>query len=313
MRMPSSIMVVGSTNMDMVVNTTHIPVPGETVLADSFFMNPGGKGANQAVAIARLGGVVQFISKVGNDLFGRQASRMFDIEGVDTKYLFSDSELPSGVALITVEKSGENCIVVSPGANGNLLPKDLETTHDDIDAAGILLMQLEIPIATVMYLSEYAASRKTRVVLNPAPALLLEEDLLRKIDILTPNMTEAGLISGIQVNDIEDAKRAAIKIHHMGVKIVIVTVGPLGAVVCDGGNLTIVPSPIVVPVDTTAAGDVFNGALAVALAEHKSILEATRFACVAASISVTRKGAQSSIPFRNELIGELFSMNAEEA
>ncbi len=310
--MPSNIMVVGSTNMDMVVNTSHIPVPGETVLADSFFMNPGGKGANQAVTIARLGGTVQFISKVGNDVFGRQASRMFDMEGVNTKHLFSDGELPSGVALITVEKSGENSIVVAPGANANLMPDDLKPAYSDINNSNILLMQLEIPIETVKFLSDYAASKNIRVVLNPAPAVILEDELLKKIDIITPNMIEAELISGIKVNNIEDVKNAAKRIHEKGVKTVIVTVGPLGAVVYNDGEINVVASPKVTPVDTTAAGDVFNGALVVALAENRSVLESTRFACIAASVSVTRKGAQSSIPYRNELMGELFSIESKE-
>lgn len=301
-------MVVGSTNMDMVVNTSHIPVPGETVLAGSFFMNPGGKGANQAVAVARLGGHAQFISKVGNDVFGRQASRMFDMEGVNTQYLFSDEEAPSGVALITVEQSGENCIVVAPGANAELVPADMEQALDDIGTSAMLLMQLEIPLPTVKYLADYASSKNVKVMLNPAPAATLDKDLLKNIDIITPNMTEAALIAGIKVNDVDDAKKAARIIYEMGVATVIVTIGPRGAVVCDKGELLIVSSPEVTAVDTTAAGDVFNGALAVALAEGRSISDATRFACIAASISVTRKGAQSSIPYRNELIGELFTL-----
>lgn len=301
-------MVVGSTNMDMVVNTSHIPVPGETVLAGSFFMNPGGKGANQAVAVARLGGNAQFISKVGNDVFGRQASRMFDMEGVNTQYLLSDEEQPSGVALITVEQSGENCIVVAPGANAALVPADMEQALDDIGASAMLLMQLEIPLPTVKYLADYAADKNVKVMLNPAPAATLDKDLLKNIDIITPNMTEAALIAGIKVNDVEDAKTAARIIYEMGVATVIVTIGSRGAVVCEKGKLFIVSSPEVTAVDTTAAGDVFNGALAVALAEGRSIADATRFACIAASISVTRKGAQSSIPYRNELIGELFTL-----
>ncbi|MFT3901897.1 MAG: ribokinase [Niabella sp.] len=309
--MPNNIIVAGSTNMDMVVNTGHIPVPGETVLAGSFFMNPGGKGANQAVAIARLGGSVQFISKVGNDVFGRQASRMFDMEGVNIKYLFSDEEQPSGVALITVEQSGENCIVVAPGANAALVPADMEQALDDIGASAMLLMQLEIPLPTVKYLVDYAANKKVKVMLNPAPAATLDKDLLRNIDIITPNMTEAALIAGIKVNDVEDAKKAARIIYEMGVATVIVTIGAQGAVVCEKGELFIVSSPKVTAVDTTAAGDVFNGALAVALAEGRSIADATHFACIAASISVTRKGAQSSIPYRNELIGELFTLGSQ--
>ncbi|HMR84009.1 MAG TPA: PfkB family carbohydrate kinase, partial [Niabella sp.] len=177
-----------------------------------------------------------------------------------------------------------------------------------IGASAMLLMQLEIPLPTVKYLADYAADKNVKVMLNPAPAATLDKDLLKNIDIITPNMTEAALIAGIKVNDVEDAKTAARIIYEMGVATVIVTIGSRGAVVCEKGKLFIVSSPEVTAVDTTAAGDVFNGALAVALAEGRSIADATRFACIAASISVTRKGAQSSIPYRNELIGELFTL-----
>jgi ribokinase len=296
------IVVVGSTNMDMVVTTHHIPVPGETVLGGSFFMNPGGKGANQAVAVARLGGEAVFISKMGNDVFGKQSSQLLDEEGINTFYLLSDSDLPSGVALITVDQTGENSIVVASGANANLLPADLQTALMEIGDASTILMQLEIPMETVFFVAKYAAGKGIRVILNPAPASTLSPELLSHIDIITPNKTEAEMLSGVKVTNLDSAKKAARAIHELGVKDVVVTMGPLGAVIYQNGQHQVVPAPKTEAIDTTAAGDVFNGALAVALSEGKSLIDAVKFACDAAAISVTRMGAQSSIPYRNELI-----------
>jgi len=301
-RLSRKIIVVGSTNMDMVVKTDHIPVPGETVLSGSFFMNPGGKGANQAVAVARLGGEAVFISKLGSDIFGKQSFQLLDEEGIDTSHMLSDNDLPSGVAMITVDQSGENSIVVASGANANLHPADLENALDEIGLAGIILMQLEIPMDTVLFVAEYVAGRKAMVILNPAPARDLPAELLSRLDIITPNKTEAEMLSGIKVNNIENAKKAAKAIHEKGVKNVVVTMGPLGAVICQLGKIQVVPAPKANAIDSTAAGDVFNGALAVALSEDKSLTDAVKFACEAAAISVTRLGAQSSIPYRNELI-----------
>lgn len=298
------IVVVGSTNMDMVVKTSHIPVPGETVLAGSFFMNPGGKGANQAVTIARLGGEITFISKVGNDVFGKQAFQLFDEEGINTFYILSDDELPSGVALITVDQDAENSIVVASGANANLLPADLEDALAAIDKAGIVLMQLETPMETIHFVAKYASSKGISVILNPAPMNTLTPELLRYIDILTPNKTEAEMLSGIKVKNIDSAKKAAKIIYGMGVKNVVVTMGALGAVICQGNKVQVAPAVKVDAIDTTAAGDVFNGALAVALSEGKVLVDAAQFACAAAAIAVTRMGAQSSIPYRNELIAQ---------
>ncbi|MET6996980.1 ribokinase [Chitinophaga defluvii] len=296
------IIVVGSTNMDMVVKTSHIPVPGETVLGGSFFMNPGGKGANQAVAVARLGGEVSFISKVGNDIFGKQSSQLFEEEGISTRYLLADAGEPSGVALITVDAHGENSIVVASGANANLLPKDLEAALNEIAGAGILLMQLEIPMETVHFAAKYAASLGIKVILNPAPMNTLTPELLQHVHIITPNSKEAEMLSGIPVNSIADARKAATLIAGMGVKNVVITMGAQGALILEDGRFEEVPARPVEAVDTTAAGDVFNGALAVALSEGKTLAEAVQFACQAAAISVTRLGAQSSIPHRNELI-----------
>lgn len=294
--------------MDMVVKTDHIPVPGETVLSGAFFMNPGGKGANQAVAVARLGGEVIFVSKLGNDVFGKQFSQLFNDEGINTSYLLSDEDLPSGVALITVDKAGENSIVVASGANASLNTNDIAGALETIAGSGILLLQLEIPMPVVHYVVDYAASKGVKVILNPAPANTLSTELLQKIDILTPNKTEASMIAGIPVTNMDSAKKAAKLICTKGVKTVVVTMGPLGAVICEGGKCSQVEARKVETVDTTAAGDVFNGAIAVALSEGKNMVDAVKFACNAAAISVTRLGAQSSIPYRNELVAQALDL-----
>ncbi len=287
--------------MDMAVKTKHLPAPGETVLAGSFFMTPGGKGANQAVAAARLGGNTSFISKVGNDVFGKQSAKLLGEEGVNTQFLLTDEELPSGVALITVDHRGENTIVVASGANGNLYPKHLEEALEEISNAGIILMQLEIPMETVEFVAKYAASKNVKVILDPAPANELSAELLSHINIITPNQTEAEVLCGIKVHDIESAKKAACAIYARGVENVIVTMGDLGAIICSEGEIQIVATPKVEALDTTAAGDVFNGGLAVALSEGKTLADAVHFGCLAAAVSVTKLGAQSSIPYRNEI------------
>lgn len=289
-------------NMDMVVKTSHIPQPGETVLGGSFFMNPGGKGANQAVSVARLGGNVAFIGKIGDDLFGKQSFQLFDEEGVDTSGILSDRQSPSGIALITVDEQGENSIVVAPGANARLQPEDVKKMSEKYPEGYIILMQLEIPMETVEYAARHARDRGLLVIVNPAPANKHIHSLFPLIDILTPNVTEAEMLSGISITDIETAKRAAEEIHSKGVKHVIITLGKDGAAVLDNGTFSHVPAPVVDTVDTTAAGDVFNGALAVALSEGKNLADATAFACRAASISVTKMGAQASIPYRNEVL-----------
>ena len=293
-----NILVVGSSNTDMVVKTNHLPRPGETVLGGTFFMNPGGKGANQAVAVARLGGQVSFICKTGSDIFGHQSQQLFEEEGIDTSYIFSD---PSGVALITVDAHAENCIVVASGANANLLPSDLAKSEEAIEKADLILMQLEIPMDTVEFVAKMASKKNKRVILNPAPAQTLSATLLRHLYMITPNETEAEMISGVKITDEVSAKKAAQVIMEMGVQNVIVTLGSKGALIYCDSMVDMVPAIKVEAVDTTAAGDIFNGALTVALAEGRDLREAVRFACKASAISVTRVGAQSSVPYRNEV------------
>lgn len=296
-----NILVVGSTNTDMVVQTEHLPRPGETVLGGTFLMNPGGKGANQAVAAARLGGEVVFVCKTGQDLFGQNTRQILKKENMDTTCVLLDDEQPSGVALITVDEKGENCISVASGANAHLLPEDLMTIHEVIEKADIVLMQLEIPLETVEYVADEANRMGKMVVLNPAPARELPESLLSNLSMITPNETEASLLSGVEVTDEASAVEAARALTKMGVKRVVITLGSKGALSFVNGKSELIRALKVKAVDTTAAGDVFNGALVVALAEGQNFSEAIRFANKASAISVTRAGAQASIPNREEL------------
>jgi ribokinase len=301
--MKHGILIIGSSNTDMVIQTEHLPVPGETILGGTFFMTAGGKGANQAVAAARLGGAVTFICKVGNDIFGNQAKDHFKQEGIDISHLLTDAALPSGIALIMVDKQAENVIAVASGANAALTPNDLQNIDDLIDAATIILMQLEVPLDTVQYIASKAFSKGIPVMLNPAPACMLPNKILQCISIITPNETEAEILTGIKVNDIASAQLAAYKLYEKGIPTVIITLGSNGALVLHNKTFTHVPTIAVQAIDTTAAGDVFNGALAVALSGGKAVHEAAAFACKAASISVTRLGAQASAPYKHEVEG----------
>ena len=299
------IIVIGNSNTDMVIKTEKLPAPGETILGGKFLMNPGGKGANQSVAASRLGGKVTFISKRGNDLFGNQAVGLLMREGVDIKYIVKDPDLPSGVALITVDSTGENSIVVAPGSNGNLLKEDIPSVIFDTGKFEILLLQLEIPIETVEYSAVTASEHGIKVILNPAPARKLSDNLLKHTWLITPNETEAETITGVIITDIPSAERAAELIQERGVKNVIITLGEAGAYIKSENYTGLIPGIKVKPVDTTAAGDVFNGALAVAISEGSDLKDAVIFANKAASISVTRMGAQASAPYRNEINSQI--------
>lgn len=298
-----NIVVIGSSNTDMVVKTSHLPAGGETVLGGDFFMNAGGKGANQAVAAARYGNRVVFIAKTGDDLFGRQVRESMKQDGIITDYVFVDEEHPSGVALITIDSNAENCIVVASGANMHLTPSDIDVAIDEVRGANIVLMQLETPVETVAYAAKIAAEAGVRVVLNPAPAPVepLSEELMKNLFLITPNRSEASRISGITVKDIESAQRAAKVIYDMGPSNVIVTLGSDGALVYDGAMFMLVEARKVEAVDTTAAGDTFNGVLVSILAEGRSVIDAVREANAAAAISVTRMGAQPAAPTREEV------------
>lgn len=296
-----SICVIGSSNTDMVVKGEKLPIPGETVMGGDFLMNPGGKGANQAVAAARLGGQVQFVAKVGNDMFGRQAVQQFQRERINVNYVATDADHPSGVALINVDAKGENCIAVAPGSNAFLKAEEVEPALENLGTSAMVLMQLEIPLPTVDYAVKRSHEKGLRVVLNPAPAQALPDSLFSCLYLITPNETEAELLTGLRVIDEATAHEAACQLRQKGVANVIITLGSKGAYLLSEHFAGIVPAPPVTAMDTTAAGDCFNGALVVALAENKSLEEAVAFACKAASICVTRMGAQASMPLRKEV------------
>ncbi|MEK7718178.1 MAG: ribokinase [Bacteroidota bacterium] len=296
-----AIVVLGSTNTDMVIKTTKLPQPGETILGGDFLMNPGGKGANQAVAAARLNGNVTLVAKTGEDLFGSQAKKLFQAEKLNTDFLFTDPESPSGIALITVDEQAENCIVVAPGANARLLRADVDKAAEAIRNAGIFLMQLEIPLDTVCYAADIAFKAGKKVILNPAPAQPLPDELLKMLYLITPNETEAELLTGIPVTDASSAETAARRLLGKGVQVVVVTLGSKGALLVTAEQCQLIPSFKVKALDTTAAGDCFNGALVVAIAEGADLVSAITFANKAASISVTRMGAQASAPYRDEV------------
>ena len=295
------IVVVGSTNTDMVVKAARIPAPGETILGGRFLMNPGGKGANQAVAAARLGAEVVFIAKVGDDLFGREAKALFAKENICTDYVLTDPSEPSGVALIMVDAKGENCIAVASGANGTLMPEDIEGLEGVIAQSDLLLMQLETPLETVRYAADVAVNLGVPVILNPAPACELPSDLYDCLEVITPNESEAELLTNIKVTDEASAEAAARVLCDKGVLNVVITMGAKGAYVFDGRTVSwsrLLRSRRWTPRRRRC----LNGALAVALTELE-LEEAVRFASKAASISVTRMGAQASAPRREELVG----------
>ena len=294
------ILVVGSSNTDMTVKTKYLPKPGETVLGNDFTMGPGGKGANQAVAASRLGGNVKFICKVGRDIFGDNAIKHYENEKLETSGILR-SDKPSGVALISVDEKAENSIVVASGANGDLNEADIEASRKDLENCGILLLQLEIPVPSVLKAAKIAHEAGAMVVLNPAPACPLPEEIFRYIDLFIPNQTELGNYSGIDTADVAGAEKAAAAMQAKGVGKLIVTMGSKGALICEGGPSVFVPAKKVKAVDTTAAGDTFCGALCVAISEGKSLKEAAEFASAASALTVQKMGAQNSIPFRKDL------------
>ncbi|MHA8060113.1 ribokinase [Aquirufa beregesia] len=297
----AKIIVIGSSNTDMVIQSDRLPAPGETVLGGIFFMNPGGKGANQAVAAARLGGETYFITKVGKDVFGESALQQFTLEGIHGQYICQDDKQPSGVALINVDAHGENCITVASGANARLMAQDIEAANSLFQKGNWLLLQLEIPVETVIYSIEKAHQAGLSVVLNPAPACALPASIYAHIDIISPNETETEFLTGIRPVDEASLSLACDYFLSRGVKRVVITRGAQGAYWKTQGAFGHVPAQHVVAVDSTAAGDCFNGALVVALSEGMAFDQAIAFACKAAALSVTQLGAQASMPTREQL------------
>jgi len=300
--MMKKIVVVGSSNTDLIIKVPEIPRPGETLLGGEFMTFPGGKGANQAVAAARAGGDVVFIAAVGDDAYGEEAIKGYKLDNLNTENIKICKGTPSGVAMIIVDENGENAITVAPGANAQLKPEDLEEAEEPFQEADFMLIQLEIPLETVQKAVDLCNELNTKVILNPAPAAVLPDRILEKVHIITPNETEAEDLTGITVTDEQTALEAAAALHSRGIETVIITMGSRGAFISDerSGIKKLIPGFKVQAVDTTAAGDVFNGQLAVSLAEDMELERAVLVAHAAAAISVQMLGAQSSIPRREE-------------
>ena len=298
------IIVVGSSNTDMVVKSRNIPAPGETVTGGEFLLAPGGKGANQAVAAARLGANVVFITRVGSDMFGEQAIAGYVHEGIDVDWAIRDPKYPTGVALILVDEHGENLISVASGANHYLSPDDVMRAESVFRDADRVIVQLETPLDTLQATADIAQKYGVPLILDPAPApaVPLSIELLQKISCMKPNENEAEKLTGITIKDVPSAQNAADKLLELGVKNVIITLGTQGALVVEKAGVgTLVPANPVKAVDSTAAGDSFSGALAVAWGGGQTLLDAARFAAKAAAISVTRMGAQPSLPTMKEI------------
>lgn len=303
--MSNKLTVLGSINADHVISVPHFAKPGETLTGYGYHINYGGKGANQAVAAARLGAQVSFIGCIGDDDIGREMKRAFEKDGIDTQAIVSVSDETTGIAMIQVADSGENSIVISAGANAALNESLVEAFSRQIIEADYLLMQLETPLNAIIKAAKLAKQQGTRVVLNPAPAQPLPDELLAYVDIITPNETEAELLTGVTVTDEKSAVESTRVFHAKGIPTVLITLGSKGVYVSEQGNGRIIAGFRVEAKDTTAAGDTFNGGLITALLEHKPMAEAIRFAHAAAAISVTRKGAQPSIPSRAETLAFL--------
>jgi ribokinase len=294
--MDKTIVVVGSLNMDLVVRSTQLPLPGETIIGSDFRTFPGGKGANQAVAAARLGARVKMIGRVGKDPFGDSLMQTLAKDGIDASFVGRDPQAATGVALITVDAGGQNTIVVASGANGQVTPQDILQAESAFAGSAVLLLQLEIPLQAIEKAIELARKHHLQVVLNPAPAQPLAKELLAGVDTLIPNQTELRLLTGM-----DEIQPAAHRLLEMGVRQVVVTLGEQGALVCgEGGEFTL-PAYRVEAVDATAAGDAFVGAYAVALLEGESPIQAARRGNAAGALAVTRQGAQPSLPTREEL------------
>jgi len=297
-----SIVVFGSINMDLVALTPRLPEPGETLIGRSFTTVPGGKGANQAVACARLGDPVKLVGRVGGDVFGTELLAHLQAQGVDVAYVSCEDSISSGVALIAVDDRAENNIIVIPGANGRVGQSDLLHLETALNQAQILLLQLEIPLEIVVAATRLAHEHGVKVMLDPAPAQELPAEIYRHVDLLTPNETEAASLTCIAIGSTEDAALAAGKLLSFGVRRVIVKMGSQGALVADETGTQFYPAFLVTAVDTVAAGDAFNGALAVALSENHPIGTAILWGLAGGALAVTKSGAQESMPDRAALL-----------
>ena len=299
--MTAHVTVVGSLNMDLVARAPRIPQPGETIIGGEFRNVPGGKGANQAVAAARLGATVSMVGRVGRDAFAGPLLDNLVADGIDHTFVIQDPDAATGVALIVVDDGGENSIVVASGANMRLSPADVNGAEAAIAGADALLLQLEIPLESVIRATEIARAHGVRIILNPAPARPLPVELLALVDVLIPNESETALLTGLPVGNQAEAETAAAALRGLGVGAVILTLGARGAMLAQAGKAELFPAFDVTPVDTTAAGDAFVGGFAVALAEGKSLPEAVRWGNGAGALAATKLGAQPSLPTRQDL------------
>jgi len=295
------ITVIGSSNTDLVAKVPRLPTRGESVMGKEFIVTFGGKGANQAIAIARIGGDVTFVAKLGMDDYGDQALSNFKKDGINTSFVFRDNDAPSGVALVLVDENGENMLAPVPGANGRLLPADIEKARIAIESADILLLQLGVPLETVEYAIAIAYEKDVPVILNPGPGRKLESRLIEKVSYITPNEAEAETLTGIKVTDDSSAQNAGEELLKLGAKTAIITMGKRGAMLVDSNTNELIPAFVVDAVDTTGAGDAFNGGLAYAIAGGKDIREAIRFGNAVGAIAVTGMGAQPSMPTKDKL------------
>lgn len=302
-----SVVVFGSINMDLVVKTPRVPSDGETLTGQDFFTNPGGKGANQAVASARMGAVTKIVGRIGSDVFGTELLENLRTNNIDTDGIIVDGSVHSGTAMILVDDNGQNRIVVIPAANGCIGSKDIQRLKSILEDAKILLLQLEIPMDMVLQAAKEAKQANVKVILDPAPAQKLPDELYSLIDIITPNQSETELLTNLQVNNENDAAKAAVELLKRGVGQVIIKMGDKGVYWTDGKDSQYLSAFKVKAVDTVAAGDAFNGCLAAALSEDKPISEALRRALAGGALSVTKQGAQKAMPKRNDVLDFLKS------
>ncbi len=299
MSQPARIIAVGSINMDLVFRTHQLPRPGETRTGHGFQQVPGGKGANQAVAAARLGAQVSIVGRIGDDGFGRTLIDGLTDEGIDTSFVKVTPNCSSGLAVIGVEDSGQNSITVIPGANGFVTPEDVMAAEELFPLADVLLLQFEIPLPAVQKAVELAHRHRVKIILDPAPSVCTVPADLLQVDVICPNETEAESLAGQVVDSIETGKSAVQQIGCLGPRISLITLGSLGVVVFDGTTVEHVPTFAVKAVDTTAAGDAFAAAFGIALSEKRSVSEATRFAAAAGALATTQHGAQPAMPTRD--------------
>lgn len=299
--MGKNIMVIGSTNVDFLIKSEKLPASGETVTGGTFMQNFGGKGANQAVGAARAGGNVTFVTCLGEDLYAEELVRSFRKDGIDTRYVFKESAAATGSALIMLDKNGNNCISVAPGANFRLTPYHVELAREDFLKADLIVLQMEIPFETNAFIFEQARKHGKKVLFNLAPARSFDLSVLQHTYAFVVNEVEAAMVTGLKVDTDEEIIAASKALLDLGCRIAVITLGARGSFVASQEYSQFVPAFKVIPVDTTAAGDVYCGSLAVALTEGKSLVEAVRFAGAASAISVTRMGAQPSAPLRKEI------------